>query len=405
MPKTNILHPRGLDKLPTGKRHHDGGGLYLDKITAQPRWVQRLTLNGKPTWRAIGPFPAVSLRQAREQSAILRTDAAAGELRYGRSDAGPTFRDVLGEVIQRDSADWRPATADQWRREMNRWAGTLMAMPVAAIVTRDIVNVLEAPGLPRTTAERLRRRIVSVMRRARGQGYRDDNPADDRLDDTLPKRVYRGGNHAAVHFAQVPAAFAAVRNSDQHMAPKLAALFTMLTAARGGEVRGMRWSEVDHDAGTWTIPGARTKTGKEHVIPLSRQAMSILAEAMRHGCRSRFGSIRDDVLAMMDSGEVVFVSRYHRSDAQVSNLARVIRKAGIDSTMHGFRSAFRTWAVVEAGARESVAEAALAHAKANSIIAAYERTTFLEARVELMQQWADFIAPDAVTFEQTGVAA
>lgn len=391
MAKSNILHSRGLDKLPTGKRHHDGAGLYLDKITAQPRWVQRLTLNGKPTWRAIGPFPAVSLRDARNASMDLRTKALSGALSFETPATGPTFRDVLNEVIQRDSGDWRPATADQWRREMNRWADALMAMPVAAIVTRDIVNVLEAPGLPRATAERVRRRIVAVMRRARGQGYREDNPADDRLDDTLPKRAYRGGNHAAVHFADVPKAFAAVRNSDQHMAPKLAALFTILTAARGGEARGMRWSEVDHAASTWTIPGKRTKTGKEHVIPLSRQAQAILRAA-----HDAWGS---------DADSLVFVSRYHRSDAQVSNLARVIRKAGIDSTMHGFRSAFRTWAVVEAGARESVAEAALAHAKANAIIAAYERTTFLEARVELMQQWADFVSSDVETFQQTGVAA
>ncbi len=376
MTKSNLLHPASLATLPTGKRHHDGAGLYLDKIAKTPRWVQRLTVGGKATWRAIGPTADLPLSEARKRAAAMRADAKGGQVAKRNAT---TFRDVLQEVIQRDQADWRPATADQWRQEMANHAAPLMAMPVAAITTRDIANVLEAPTLPRTTAERLRRRIVTVMRRARGQGYRDDNPADDRLDDTLPKRVYRGGNHPAVHFAQVPAAYAAVAESKQHHAAKLAAMFAMLTAARGGEVRGMLWSEIDMTGKTWTLPAERAKNGKEHIVPLSRQALDLLRQA-----RNLWGDTH---------GGFVFVSRYHRSNAQVSNLARVIRKAGVESTMHGFRSAFRTWAVVEAGTRESVAEAALAHAKANSIIAAYERTTFLEARVDLMQQWADFVLP------------
>ena len=375
---TNNLHPRTVatwleahrkGKLAPAlcKMHLDGNGLYLDLRGKRVR-TWRYRVNGAAL-RKVGDADSMSLGAARE-AVIVGTGL----------DIRVTFADVLEEVLKRDQATMGQRTAAQWKRELGRHAATLMPMPVAAITTRDIVSVLEAPSLPVTTGQRVRRRINAIMRRARGQGYRDDNPADDRLDDASPKRVHRGGNHAALNFADVPDAVAKVRDCKRLNASKrLAIVLGILTAARAGEVSKLAWCEVDWDNATWTIPGERTKTGKDHTVPLSRQALSVLAEAK----------------ATCGSDTHAFPGPRSSEPLQQAHMARDFRKTGSDATYHGCRSSFRTWAVVAGGVSRDVAEAALAHAKEDALIAAYERTDFLEARIPLMQAWADFVMPAA----------
>ena len=157
--------------------------------------------------------------------------------------------------------------------------------------------------------------------------------------------------------------------------PARALEFTILTAARTGEARFARWSEVDLRAGVWTIPGARMKGDKEHRVPLSDRALEILAELPR------------------DAGsDAVFPGRSDGAFINQDAMADVLAKLRPGFTVHGFRSTFRDWAAETTGYPNHVVEMALAHAISNGVEAAYRRGDLFEKRGRLMAEWAAFCA-------------
>ena len=176
-------------------------------------------------------------------------------------------------------------------------------------------------------------------------------------------------------YADVPAFVQALRESDIGKTAKLAFEFLILTAARTGEVLGARWSEIDLTNGTWTIPVARTKTRREHRVPLSQRAVEIIKGARQ----------------MSGDSEFVFPGRtVHRPLGNATFLVALQRtKVGV--TAHGFRSSFRDWAAERTNFPREVCEQALAHTVANKVEAAYRRGDLLEKRRELMVAWADYL--------------
>ena len=174
------------------------------------------------------------------------------------------------------------------------------------------------------TASRLRGRIESVLGWATVRGYRQgDNPARWRghLSEALPARSANGKveHHAALPYAELPAFMAELRQREGVAAQALE--FTILTAARTGEVIGARWDEIDLEAGVWTVPAGRMKAGKEHRIPLSPRAVELLKDLYRE-----------------DGNDFVFIGS--QAGAGLSNMAMttVLRRMGRgDITVHGFR--------------------------------------------------------------------
>ena len=166
----------------------------------------------------------------------------------------------------------------------------------------------------------------------------------------------------------------------QNAAPavKLAFQFLILSAARTSEVLGVQWAEIDHQAETWTVPGERIKSGREHRVPLAPTAMAVLKEAA----------------TLADGGPVVFPGR--RQGKPLSNMAllMVLRRLGrTDITAHGFRSSFRDWAAERTHFPRAVAEAALAHVIPGKVEAAYLRSNLFDQRRALMNAWAAFVTP------------
>jgi integrase len=160
----------------------------------------------------------------------------------------------------------------------------------------------------------------------------------------------------------------------------LAIEFTILTAARSGEVLGARWDEIDLEREVWTVPAHRMKGGREHRVPLSGRALAIV-KALREA----------------DSGEFVFAGHKRGKPLSKMALGNLLRRMKIDdATVHGFRSAFRDWAAECTNFTNEVCEAALAHAVANRVEAAYRRGDLFEKRRKLMDAWAAFCsAPKA----------
>ena len=152
----------------------------------------------------------------------------------------------------------------------------------------------------------------------------------------------------------------------------------MLTAARSGEARGAAWDEIDMEGRVWRIPPDRMKAGAEHRVPLSAQAIDVVAEA----------------IALRDDSGLVFPSPQKRKTTMSDmTLTKVLRSTGLAdrATVHGFRSSFKNWTLERTDTPWAVSEAALAHTLGNSTEQAYARSDLFERCRALMQLWADYL--------------
>jgi integrase len=248
---------------------------------------------------------------------------------------------------------------------------------VADVDTGLVLKVLEPVWLKMPeTASRLRGRIEAVLGWATVHGYRTgDNPARLRghLGEVLPKKSkIRPVQHQPALPYQETAAFMAELRSKAGIGAR-ALEFTILTAARTGEVIGATWAEIDIETKVWTVPADRMKMGKAHSVPLSDRAVEILKALPReHG------------------NDHVFIGG--RKGAGLSNMAMLKLMKGMRPglTVHGFRSTFRDWAGECTNFPREIAEAALAHTLSSDTEAAYRRGTALEKRRKMMTAWAGY---------------
>ena len=158
--------------------------------------------------------------------------------------------------------------------------------------------------------------------------------------------------------------------------------FLIFTAVRSAEVTGARWNEIDWHEQTWTVPAARTKANREHIVPLSTGALAALREV--------------ELLRSSDD-DFIFPGRNGAAQSSMTLLILLQRRMGRPVTNHGFRSAFRDSCGDEGDIPRELAEASLAHAIKDTTERAYRRRTAMERRRKVMQQWCDFISPPALT--------
>lgn len=335
------------------------------------------------------PKRASWLRQARAEVAAgrnplqLRREAQAAERaaveEAARADHR-TFRAVADATIGAMEGSWRNEKhRAQWRNTLETYAGRLMDMDVADIKTEHVLACLQPIWPTKTeTASRLRGRIEAILNGARARGLIPEeraNPARWRghLDHLLPRRTKLSrGHHAALPWQEAPAFMQRLREREALAARTLE--FAILTAARSGEVRGMRWDEVDFKAKVWIVPAQRMKAAQEHRVPLSGRALELLQALGDPAC-----------------GELVFPNSKGRPMSDMVFKALFDRMNVPRITTHGFRSTFRDWAGdATSFAREDI-EAALAHRLKDKAEAAYRRGDALEKRRALMEAWAIFL--------------
>ena len=368
-----------------------GLALYV-KPTGARSWVLRVVIGGKRRDIGLGPYPEVSLADAREGARKIKAKArdgadplaerraAAARLRAEQND-GMTFDQCAAAYIKAHREGWKsPKHAAQWEATLSRHASPVIGhLLVRNVETRHVLRILEPIWASTTeTATRLRSRIELVLdwAAARGERAREGNPARWRghLDKLLPKpsKVADRGHHAALPWGEVGAFLARLASVEGMGAQALR--FTILTAARSGEVRGASWDEIDMQARTWTVPAERMKAGREHRVPLSDAALALLASLPRFvGQPLVFPAPRGGQLSDM-------------------TLSAVLKRMGVPVTVHGFRSTFRDWCAEATAYPGEVAEMALAHTIGDKVEAAYRRGDLFEKRRQLMQAWADHCA-------------
>lgn len=364
-------------------RYADGNGLYLvvDPSGAK-RWILRTVIQGHRRDIGLGGVSLVTLAEAREKALAFRKLAREGgdplaERRKAMVSL-PTFAEAVERVHEEHKATWKNVKhAQQWINTLQTYACPHLGQKsIDQITTPDVLKVLAPIWLTKPeTARRVRQRIGTVLDWAKAAGHRSgDNPVDG-VAKGLPKQTDRDEHHAALPYADVPAFVASLQTCGGSVVVRLAFEFLILTAARTGEVLGMRWDEVNLSERLWTVPAARMKMHREHRVPLSDRALAILAEAQ----------------ALSTSGPFVFPGR--SGGKPLSNMAflMLLRRLGRDVTAHGFRSSFRDWAAEQTNLPREVAEMALAHAVENRVEAAYRRGDLLEKRRELMYMWSAYL--------------
>src|SRR6516165_97573 len=279
------LTARKVETAKAGK-YSDGGNLYLIVSHEGTRkWVLRFTWRGKAREMGLGTPATVSLADAREKAAQARRMVAQGldPIHERKRDRGtPTFAEMADQVREALSTGFRNEKHKaQWKSTLAVYAASLGDKPVDTISTNDVLSLLKPIWTTKAeTASRVRGRIEKVLDAAKASGYRQgENPARWRghLDHLLPKQSkLTRGHHAAMPYEHVAAFVGRLRESDSLDARALE--LCILTAARSGEILGMRWSEVDFDKKVWTLPADRMKAGREHRVPLSERAITILRQ-------------------------------------------------------------------------------------------------------------------------------
>ncbi|MGB3844489.1 MAG: integrase arm-type DNA-binding domain-containing protein [Sphingopyxis sp.] len=393
----NALTPLAVKNAKPG-RHADGGGLHLlVKPTGARSWVYRFMLNGKSRDVGLGAAGqgGMSLADARDKAAALRLKVKTGIDPLDERDreaaqalaeaqaakmAGTTFKDVATAYIAANEESWRnPKHRQQWRNTLDSYVYPVIGdLPVAEVETAHVLKILEPIWRTKAeTAARIRGRIETVLDSAKARGYRQgENPARWRghLAQILPARTRLSrGHHKAIAYEQIPVFVRALHKREAVAA--LALEFTILTAARSGEVVGATWAEVDLGKAIWTIPADRMKAAKEHRVPLSPRAVGILESLQPLSSEYLFPGAKGGKLSGMAMG-------------------MLMRRMKVDATVHGFRSGFRDWAAECTGYAHEVAEMALAHTIENKVERAYRRGDLLDKRRRLMDDWATYCASD-----------
>ena len=397
----NLRHPGQGGNV----THAVGGvtGLYL-QITpnGSKSWLLRYALDGKRHGMGLGPYPEVSLADARDKARaardVIRTGAdPLAEKRKARAEVRRqvTFADAANDTIKAKAAEFRSEKHQkQWRATLDTYAAPIIgSMPVQDIEVADVKRVLEPIWSTKTeTATRLRGRIEAVLAWATVHGHRNgDNPARWRgnLDAVLPKprRVAKAKHYPALSLNDAPAWFSDLRRRAGFATSALE--FAALTAARSGEVRQATWDQVDIEAGLWTIPAEQMKAQREHRVPLTAPAIQLLSGMSRIGASPLvFPAARGGALSDMSLSACM---RRINADRDGGYLDPRSKRPAVP---HGLRSTFRDWAAERTEYPAEMAEMALAHTVGSAVERAYRRTDLFERRRAMMQDWAEFLTGD-----------
>jgi integrase len=364
-------------------RLSDGRGLtLLVKPTGSKLWRVRYRWQGRERVLAPGPYPEVSLAQARqvcdEARQALRDGLDPGVRRRRVGTAGETLRAVATRWWEDRASDWTPSFADDvWRSLELHVLPSLGEASIRTLTPLQLLSVLRPlvdEGKRAETVRRLRQRLSDICRLAVLEGLRQDDPAA-LLVDALPSP--RVTPMRTIREEDVPALLAAVDRGGNSLVAAALRL-QLLTATRPGEVRAAAWAEVDLAAAVWTIPADRMKRRRAHVVPLSRQALAVLS-----------------ALQPVTGHRVhLFPGRLDRGRPMSNSaVATVLARAGWAErlTAHGLRSLFSTVCHERRLAEPDVIEHALAHVERSRTKRAYDRGDRLAARRGLMQAWADVI--------------
>ncbi len=370
--------------------HAVGGvaGLYLNVSESQATsWIFKKKVGDRRREYGLGGYPDVTLSGARDKARqyveMIREGIDPLAAKYSarsalvRSQAkAQSFRQVAIRFIAKKSKEYKTAIqTDKLIHRLETYAYPFIGTMVVADIERaHIINMLKPIWETKTeTATRVRANVERILDLAGAEGLRSgDNPArwTGNLDLTLPLpgRVAKVEHFKALDVKDMPEFMNKLRALDYMGAKALE--FSILTAARSGELRPATWDEINLRTKVWTVPAERMKGGREHKVPLCDTAINLLKSLPR-------------------GSEFIF---HNSTGGKISDVSVSIvpKKLGHDVTAHGFRATFRTWAQEYTTYADEVCELALAHVNSDATRAAYARSELIDKRRHLMEDWEHF---------------
>ncbi|MGE1562730.1 integrase domain-containing protein [Pantoea septica] len=368
---------------------HDGDGLFLlIKTSGKKLWRFRYQrpASSSRTNLSLGSYPALTLavaRQMRDQYLSLLAQGIDPQKQQEEvSEQRQIELDSIFSVMARRWFQLKSKSVsedyakDIWRSLEKDVFPAIGEIPVQAIKARTIVEALE-PIKARGALETVRRlvqRINEIMIFAVNTGLIDANPASGvGMAFEKPKKQ----NMPTLRPEELPKFMHTLSFSNLSISTRCLIEWQLLTLVRPSEASGTRWSEIDLKGKLWTIPAERMKAKREHVVPLSPESLNIL-----------------EIMAAISSHrEYVFPSRNDPKqpmNSQTSNAALKRMGYGGKLVAHGLRSIAST-ALNEAEHNPDVIEAALAHSDRNEVRKAYNRSSYLVQRIDLMNWWGQFV--------------
>lgn len=390
--KAKDISPLALSKLKDAGMHFVGhvAGLALRvSDTGARSWILRIMVDGKRCDIGLGAYPSIGLAAAKELALSMRQQVKDGinplnakrearsRLRHEQASF-INFKTSAEGYIAAHRSGWKNAKhVAQWESTLSTYAYPFIgSLHVKDVAIDHILKVLEPIWVEKTeTANRLRGRIEAILDWAKVRGSRTgENPArwKGNLEYLLQAKenISPVKHHKALDWKDCPEFIQKLRGVDGISAKALE--LCILTNCRSGEVRGALWSEIDLTHAVWVIPAHRMKRKKEHRVPLSSAALTLL-KAIKQ-----------------DTTDLVFAGERGKPLSDMA-LSMVLRRMNVDVTVHGFRSTFRDWAGETTAFPREVVEHAMAHQLKDKSEAAYARGDLFTKRTALMKAWADFL--------------
>lgn len=384
--------------------YHDGGGLYLQVSQYKTKsWILRYTIDKKTRDMGLGPLTDWTLAEARERAKKYRQliDDRIDPIEFrdaeqkARADERAnrkTFEECATACHNDKQTLWKnPKHKAQWINTLTNYAFPIIgSMNVASVGKKEVAKVLEPIWMTKQeTASRILQRIRIVLGWASAHDYYPNY--DLKMWDELPNLLSgrpkkKETHHASCPYTEIAALIGKLWESNVSEILKLCFEFTILTAARSGEARGALKAEINFDTKLWLIPDNRMKLDKAHSVPLSDRAIEVLKRAF----------------AMAPNNPLVFPNLTSGKAFSDQAFTKVVLRENLEVpyTAHGFRSTFRTWAGEQTTYPREVCELALAHNIMDDVEKAYARTTFVEQRRHLMQDWSDFLKFETLSDSQ-----
>lgn len=370
---------------------YDEKGLHLQvNPSGSKLWRQKYRFAGKQKTLALGIYPDVSLANAREKRDEARRALAdgidPGEVRKVEKltrhlAAAESFeavgREWFNQIMPEKSESYRVRTGRILEKDLYPVLGN---RPVASITAPELLAALrriEARGA-NDIAHRAKQTAGQIFCYAVATGRAERDPSGDLKGALKPRRKKK--HHAGITDPEeVGRLLVAIDGFQGTPVVKAALRLSPLLFQRPGEIRAMEWSEINWEESRWAIPAQKMKMGQPHIVPLSTQAVELLQELHR----------------LTGRGKYVFPSARgasrHLSDNGVRTALRTLGYDNNTMTPHGFRAMARTILDEVLGERVDWIEHQLAHAVRDANGRAYNRTTHLEGRRQMMQRWADYL--------------
>lgn len=389
--------PKEIDRLSDAKARKnlkpgwycDGRGLYLQVSKWESKsWVFRYKFAGRERRMGLGAYHDISLSEARELARECRNQLKQGfdpiELRLDRKRSqeierlkDKTFKECATAYIESRKPEWTNAKHSwQWTRSLEQYAYPVLGdLLVQQIDLNLVLEVLEPIWTVKTeTATRVRQRIEAVLDWSTVRDYREGpNPArlKGHLDKVLPERskIARVVHQAAMDYRDLPEFYRSL--CQQSSISALALRFIILTVSRSNETRSSRIGEIDEN--TWIVPEERTKSKREHRVPLSKEALKVL-----------------DLASPFLRGGYIFSGTGRSKGISDTAVRNILKSSYPELTVHGFRSTFRDWVAEQTSYQPELAEKALGHVLRDKVEAAYQRGDLFEKRRCLMDSWANY---------------